>query len=530
MTTPGHDGEHSGAMDKIRSAWRETVGGRDDHPERRDDEGRPEIWGGRYGNPGAQQNPQAGQRPGQQQGQQQGLPQRVPRAAGSIGSAEETLAAPVPGPPPTFGQATPQEGNHNGTGPNGAVPHGAAPNGAVPNGRPNGRPDNGPWQAPEPQPVPWQAAQPMARPATPRPLNRPMAPPAPLTATDGGPADHPPAVPQNGAPSPQPAAARPEQPEPAQPPVAEARAVAEPVTQMFPSTRAPEPARSERPPPREERADDTEAAADHAQDDVTEDAADPADPAADELPEDEVEATAEPEQPARPSVWTAPELAGPHRGPGADRSAPSERPTTEPDENPNRFSDHGSVARTWHAPPNGSANRPRRRHELFDAPDPAQRPRQDPNPVTPFRPRIAAPPPAADTHSSSAAGGPSDQGVPTDTTASTQSSTNTANGRPAVAADSRTPPAGLERFVADDRAQAYAARWAAVKSEFVDEPRDAVRKADALVGELLDDIARGLATQRAQLDRGIDGDRTSTEDLRLAMHRYRDFFDRLLKF
>jgi hypothetical protein len=71
-------------------------------------------------------------------------------------------------------------------------------------------------------------------------------------------------------------------------------------------------------------------------------------------------------------------------------------------------------------------------------------------------------------------------------------------------------------------------RWRAVKSEFVDEPREAVRKADALVGELLADIARALAQQRAQLDRGLDTDSTSTEDLRQAMHRYREFFDRLI--
>ena len=67
-----------------------------------------------------------------------------------------------------------------------------------------------------------------------------------------------------------------------------------------------------------------------------------------------------------------------------------------------------------------------------------------------------------------------------------------------------------------------------MKSEFVDEPREAVRKADALVGELLADIARALAQQRAQLDRGLDTDGTSTEDLRQAMHRYREFFDRLI--
>ena len=68
-----------------------------------------------------------------------------------------------------------------------------------------------------------------------------------------------------------------------------------------------------------------------------------------------------------------------------------------------------------------------------------------------------------------------------------------------------------------------------MKGDFVDEPRDAVRKADALVGEVLDEIARVFAEQRSQLEHDLDTDETSTEDLRQAMHRYREFFERLLK-
>lgn len=109
--------------------------------------------------------------------------------------------------------------------------------------------------------------------------------------------------------------------------------------------------------------------------------------------------------------------------------------------------------------------------------------------------------------------------------------------RPAAASTttaSTTTPTGAstepERIVPADRAQSFTARWNEVKGDFVDEPREAVRKADTLVGEVLDEITRALAAQRAELERGLDDEATSTEDLRQAMQRYRKFFERLLTF
>lgn len=87
-----------------------------------------------------------------------------------------------------------------------------------------------------------------------------------------------------------------------------------------------------------------------------------------------------------------------------------------------------------------------------------------------------------------------------------------------------------ERLVPRDRADAYTARWDSVKSAFVDDPRDAVAKADGLVGELLDELQQLFADQRRKLEQGLDADTTSTEDLRLALRRYRSFFDRLVSF
>jgi len=83
-------------------------------------------------------------------------------------------------------------------------------------------------------------------------------------------------------------------------------------------------------------------------------------------------------------------------------------------------------------------------------------------------------------------------------------------------------------LVTRERADSYSARWDSVKGEFVDEPRRAVANADALVGELLDELQELFKQQRTQIEQGLDADETSTEDLRLALRRYRSFFDRLL--
>jgi hypothetical protein len=85
-----------------------------------------------------------------------------------------------------------------------------------------------------------------------------------------------------------------------------------------------------------------------------------------------------------------------------------------------------------------------------------------------------------------------------------------------------------ERLIPEDRAASYGQRWDTVKGTFVDEPREAVAQADALVGELLDELETLFHEQRRSIEHGLDTDETSTEDLRLALRRYRSFFERLL--
>jgi hypothetical protein len=72
-------------------------------------------------------------------------------------------------------------------------------------------------------------------------------------------------------------------------------------------------------------------------------------------------------------------------------------------------------------------------------------------------------------------------------------------------------------------------RWEEVQTRFVDEPRGAVEQADGLVAKLMQQLAESFAQERERLEaqwgRGED---ISTEDLRVALQRYRSFFQRLL--
>ena len=63
----------------------------------------------------------------------------------------------------------------------------------------------------------------------------------------------------------------------------------------------------------------------------------------------------------------------------------------------------------------------------------------------------------------------------------------------------------------------------------MDEPWQAVERADHLVAEAMKRLAEMFAEERAKLEGQWDrGDNVSTEDLRLALRRYRSFFNRLL--
>jgi len=73
------------------------------------------------------------------------------------------------------------------------------------------------------------------------------------------------------------------------------------------------------------------------------------------------------------------------------------------------------------------------------------------------------------------------------------------------------------------------AKWSQIQSEFVDEPRRSVEEADSLVASTIKRLAGSFAGARTNLERQwARGGDVSTEDLRMALRRYRSFFDRLL--
>jgi hypothetical protein len=76
----------------------------------------------------------------------------------------------------------------------------------------------------------------------------------------------------------------------------------------------------------------------------------------------------------------------------------------------------------------------------------------------------------------------------------------------------------------------FRSQWSNLQTGFVDEPRRTVEGADKLVAAVMQRLAEGFANERSGLEKQWDrGDNVSTEDLRVALQRYRSFFDRLLK-
>ena len=71
--------------------------------------------------------------------------------------------------------------------------------------------------------------------------------------------------------------------------------------------------------------------------------------------------------------------------------------------------------------------------------------------------------------------------------------------------------------------------WEKIQIGFVDEPRKAVEQADELVASAIKRLAEVFASEREKLEGEWDkNDNVSTEDLRVALRRYRSFFNRLL--
>jgi hypothetical protein len=88
---------------------------------------------------------------------------------------------------------------------------------------------------------------------------------------------------------------------------------------------------------------------------------------------------------------------------------------------------------------------------------------------------------------------------------------------------------GYAILMDEDKAEGFRSRWTEIQTGFVDNPRSSVERADELVEMVIKNITDSFAEERAVLENQWSrGDEASTEDLRVAIKRYRSFFDRLL--
>ena len=106
------------------------------------------------------------------------------------------------------------------------------------------------------------------------------------------------------------------------------------------------------------------------------------------------------------------------------------------------------------------------------------------------------------------------------------------NEAPAEMTEAASAPAESQperSLFADDELAGLRARWDNVQAGFVDDPQQCVQKADGLVSDAVEQLTSGFAEARSRLEeQWARGEQASTEDLRLALKRYRAFFERLL--
>jgi hypothetical protein len=90
-------------------------------------------------------------------------------------------------------------------------------------------------------------------------------------------------------------------------------------------------------------------------------------------------------------------------------------------------------------------------------------------------------------------------------------------------------PSTEESLFARDKLSGLRSRWDHVQAGFVDNPQECVQQADGLVSDVVDELTNAFSQARSGLEaQWARGEQASTEDLRIALKRYREFFDRLL--
>jgi hypothetical protein len=105
--------------------------------------------------------------------------------------------------------------------------------------------------------------------------------------------------------------------------------------------------------------------------------------------------------------------------------------------------------------------------------------------------------------------------------------------RPAASADGGLLPGAIPAepaamLFSPEAADDFRGRWREVQLRFVDDPKAAVGDAEHLVSDAINELAAALARQKDELGSWQSGGTEDTEQLRVAVRRYRDFLDRVL--
>jgi hypothetical protein len=116
---------------------------------------------------------------------------------------------------------------------------------------------------------------------------------------------------------------------------------------------------------------------------------------------------------------------------------------------------------------------------------------------------------------------------PTTADASSPDQSNQRETAAAAATATGQAPSDQPGVLSREDSQGFQARWEAIQAVFVDDPQAATEQADALVGEVMDQLLRLRQEYLTQL-RGALGEGADTEAMRVALRRYRAFFNVLL--
>jgi hypothetical protein len=100
----------------------------------------------------------------------------------------------------------------------------------------------------------------------------------------------------------------------------------------------------------------------------------------------------------------------------------------------------------------------------------------------------------------------------------------------AVTTEQQEDSQRVQPLVGAEEASQFRSRWDAIQTAFVDDPRRAVEEANQLVDEVTSRVVETFTRGRGALEEQWSrGDEVTTEELRVALQRYRAFFDGLLQ-